>query len=144
MGTSNLKDFGIQWIILGLLAFSLLTFAMTFTINNNPIGLGDTGDKFQITELNFHDNLITTENSSNSLLNISAQNDPEVSDLGSKDSVAASYGIMGVAKTFLSSLKLFMGWIFSGANGQILTSVFAGMFGIVSLYYITKWIRSGS
>ena len=88
-------------------------------------------------------NLISVEEDSNVLLNISSQTDPEVSDLGSKDSVATAYGISGNSKGFWESTKIFMGWILTGTLGQILAAVFGGLLGIGLLYFITKWIRAG-
>jgi len=40
-------------------------------------------------------------------------------------------------------MKLFMGWIITGDAGKVLVSIFVGMFGILSIYFITKWIRNG-
>lgn len=143
MAIDNLKDFSIQWVLFGLLFFSLLAFATTFIYNNNAGALGTAGDKLDIYQTDMQGNLVATSADTEVLLNLTAQNNPEVSNLGSKDSVATSYGIFGTAKTFLSSSRLFMGWIIEGMSGQILISVFFGMFGLLSLYFITKWIRSG-
>lgn len=144
MANENLKDFAIEWSIFALLFFSLMTFASLFVSFNNPTAFGDTQDKFDTYTTSIQSNLLSLENESNVLLNVSALNNPEESFLGSRDSVATSYGIMGTAKAFLDSLKLFMGWIFTGASGRILISVLVGMFGILSLYFITKWIRTGA
>ena len=143
MAIDNLKDFSIQWITFGLLFLCLLTFATYFTAQNNPSALGPEGDKLSAYQTDIQSNLITVEGSSNALLNISAQNNPEVSDLGSKDSVATSYGIMGIARTIIGSMKLFFGWIFTGTSGLIIISIFVGVFGLTALYFITKWIRNG-
>jgi len=110
---------------------------------NNPGSLGDAGDNLGRYQSDINSNLYQVEDDSDILLNITSENNPEVSDLGSKDSVATSFGIMGSAKTFLDSSKLFMGWIFTGTAGQMLVAVFVGMFGLLSLYFITKWIRNG-
>jgi len=37
----------------------------------------------------------------------------------------------------------FMGWIITGTAGKMLVSIFLGMFGLMALYFITKWIRQG-
>ena len=132
-----------QWIMFGLLFFSLLTFTMLFMFNNSPDALGTSGDKFDTYSSDIKSKLVMVVEDSNSLLNISAQNDPEVSNLGSKDSVATAYGITGISRSFLSSMKLFMGWIITGDAGKVLVSIFVGMFGILSIYFITKWIRNG-
>jgi len=143
MAAENLKDFSIQWVLFGLLFFSLLAFGTTFIYNNAPGTLGDSGDKLSAYQTQIGNNLYEVENSSNELLNISSQNNPEVSDQGSKDSVATSYGLMGGAKSFLDSSKLFIGWVFVGTPGKMLVSIFVGMFGLLSIYFITKWIRNG-
>ena len=143
MATDNLKDFSMQWIMFGLLFFSLLTFTISFMFNNSPDALGTSGDKFDTYSSDIRSKLVAVEEDSNELLNISSQNDPEVSNLGSKDSVATSYSIMGTSRSFLSSTKLFMNWIITGDAGKVLVSIFVGMFGILSVYFITKWIRNG-
>jgi hypothetical protein len=144
MPPTNLKEFNNEWVLFGLLFFSLMTFAIVFMASNGTNGLGDSKDKFDSYNSNMQSKLLSVEGTSNNLLNISAQNNPEVSDLGSKDSVATSYGIMGNSKQFLSSFKIFMGWILAGIAGQMLVSIFVGMFGLTALYFITKWIRQGS
>jgi len=78
------------------------------------------------------------------LLNITAESNPEVSDLGSRDSVAVSYGLKGSSKGFIESTQMFMSWIFVGTTGDIIISIFIGLFSISSLYFITKWIRQGA
>jgi hypothetical protein len=143
MSVDNLKDFSMQWITVGLLFFSLLIFATTFMFNNSPNALGDSQNKFNSYSDNMSSKLLLVENSANSLLNISSQTNPEISDQGSKDSVATSYGIMGTSKSFLDSSKSFLGWMFSGDSGKMLISLIGGIFGLSSLYFITKWIRNG-
>jgi len=144
MAIDNLKDFNIEWILFGLLFFCLMSYAVVFMAENNADGLGSASNKFNNYTTDMKNQLVKAEGNANSLLNISAQNDPEVSDLGSKDSVATSYGVMGNAKSFMTSFKLFMGWMLTGTAGQMLISIFVGMFGFTSLYFITKWIRQGS
>jgi hypothetical protein len=143
MATDNLKDFSMQWIMGGLLFFSLLTFTIYFMYNNSPNGLGDSSDKFNNYSLDMRSKLMLVEGDANNLLNISSQTNPEVSDQGSKDSVATSYGIMGSSKSFWDSSKTFIGWMFSGDSGKMLITLISGIFGLTSLYFITKWIRNG-
>ena len=144
MALENLKEFNIQWIMFGLLFFCLMTFAVIFMENNNPDGLGNVQDKFDEYNSDMQSNLMVVEGDSNSLLNISAQNNPEISDQGSKDSVATSYRMMGGSRSFLTSFKVFMKWMITGTAGQMLISLFVGMFGLTALYFITKWIRQGA
>ncbi len=143
MADNNLKDFSINWVLFGLLFWCLLSFAISFMFHNNPNGLGDSQDFFDDTVSSMQTNLIALPNSSNALLNITSETNPEISDLGSRDSVATSYGIMGTSKGFFENSKIFLGWVLTGTAGELLISVFGGLFGLVSLYFITKWIRNG-
>jgi len=144
MVVTNLKEFNNQWILFGFLFFVLIIFTISFMANNSLEGLGDTQAKFDSFKSNSQGNLISMTNTSNKLLNISAQNNPEISNLGSKDSVATSFGVFGNAKRFLTTSLLFISWMFVGTSGQIIVAVIAGMFGLSALYFITKWIRQGA
>lgn len=143
MAVDNIKDFSIQWIQFGLLFFCLLTFALAFMFFNNPTGLGDSQAILEDSQTSVQSKLIATEDGSNVLLNITANTNPTEGYLGSRDSVATSYGTTGTAKGFFESLKIFMGWILTGTSGQILASVFGGIFGLLALYYIISLIRNG-
>lgn len=143
MADQNLKDFSVTWILFGLLFFSLLTFAISFMYNNNPDGFGDSKHFFDDTSSALGNKLVALPNSSNNLLNITSETNPEASFLGSRDSSATSYGLMGTSKGFFESSKIFFNWIFTGTTGELLLSVFGGLFGLVGLYYIIKWIRHG-
>lgn len=113
--------------------------------SNNPIGLGDEAStQLGITSSNISTALFLLPEDSDALLNISANTNPTEGFLGSRDSVASSFGIMGVAKSFFTSSKTLISWVFSGAVGQMLLALFGGLFGIFSLYYITKWVRNGN
>ncbi len=141
MASENLSDFSIHWVYFGLLFFCLLSFAVIFVANNNADAFGDSSSKFDTASI--QSELIGIDGEVDVLLNISAESNPEVSDLGSKDSVAASYGLKGTSKGFIESTQMFMSWIFTGTAGNIIISVFVGIFSITSLYFITKWIRQG-
>ena len=141
MGVENLKDFNVQWVLFSLLFFSLMTFTLPFMYNNSPDALGDSGDVFSGYNDNIRSTLVAVEGDSNDLLNLSSQTNPEVSDLGSKDSVASSYGVYGSSKSFIDQIKLFFSWVIVGTAGEILTAVFIGLFGMIGLYFIWKVIR---
>lgn len=112
--------------------------------SNNPIGLGDDASmQLGITANNISSSLFQLPEDSDALLNISSNTNPTEGYLGSRDSVASSFGIMGVARNFFTSSKTLISWVFSGAVGQMLLAIFGGLFGLVSLYYITKWVRNG-
>lgn len=143
MAVDNLKEFGVMFILAGLLFVSLLYFAIGFTANNNPDALGSSEGKFGDFKDEFESTLIATEAEGNSLLNISAESDPEISNLGSRDSVASSYGIAGNSGGFFNNIRRFFEWVIPGANGIIVMSVLAGIFTFLLVYYVTKWIRNG-
>lgn len=143
MPPQNLKEFNNEWILFGLLFFCLMTFTVLFMNNNSSEGLGEYSGGFDSYTSNMESNLLSIEEDSNSLLNITSKSNPEVSDLGSRDSVATSFGIFGSAKQFFSSIKLFLSWMLTGTSGKTLIAVFVGMFGFSALYFITKWIRQG-
>lgn len=144
MAEENLKDFTINWIVLGLLFTALIGFAVTFMINNNPTGLGDDANSvFGSTYNNYSSKLINSPEDSNTLLNITAQTNPEVSDLGSRDSVASAYEASSSSKQYWTASKQLISWVFSGDIGMMLLSVFGGIIGFLSFYYIYKFIRQG-
>jgi len=143
MANENIKDFTMQWIMFGLLFFCMITFAITFVAYNNPISLGDGQGIFESSQNSSLNRLVSVQNSSDLLLNITSETNPEISDLGSRDSVATAYGTAGVGKGFFTSARVFFGWVLTGTAGQILISVFIGMIGLISLYWITKAIRNG-
>lgn len=140
----NLKDFSVSWILYGVVLFCLLTFTTLFMASNNPIGLGDDAStQLGITASNLSSAISLLPEDSDALLNISADTDPTEGFLGSRDSVASSYGIMSTGRAFLTSSKTLISWVFGGVVGQALLAIFGGLFGLVSLYWITKWIRNG-
>jgi len=144
MAEENLKEFTSNWIIIGLLAFCLMTFTISFMYNNNPLGLGDDADsKFSNTIGNLSGNLYKMETNSDSVLNITANTNPEASELGSRDSVASAFKQRESAMGFFTSMKIFFSWVFVGEMGKMLLSVFAGLIGFTSVYFIIKWIRNG-
>ncbi|MCK4648070.1 hypothetical protein KAT51_00960 [bacterium] len=143
MAVDSLKDFGVMFILAGLLFLSLLTFAIGFTSQNNPDALGTSEDRFDKFKNNFTSTLISTEEEGNELLNISAESDPEVSNLGSRDSVATSYGIAGNSGGFFNIIRQFFEWVIPGSDGVIIMSVLGGIFAFLLAYFVTKWIRNG-
>jgi hypothetical protein len=144
MAEENLKDFAINWIISGLLVFSMMSFAIVFMFNNNPGGMGDeTDETFSKTVSNVSGGLYKTPTDSDTILNITANTNPEASDLGSRDSVATAYGIKATGTGFFESLKIFISWVLVGDMGKMLIAVFGGLTGLISVYFIVKWIRNG-
>jgi hypothetical protein len=145
MADENLKDFAISWTILALLVFSLITFAITYMYDNNPIGLNDgTEEILGSTESDMESELTEVEGETNTLLNITSKTNPEKSFLGSRDSVATAYDVAGSAKTSWSNIKNLLGWVFSGEAGKILLGTISGLVGFLMIYFVTKWIRIGS
>lgn len=148
MADDSVIKFSVTWLLFGVLFVSLLGFATTFMFNNNPTGLGDAGDVFETTQTGLSSKLFEVPAESNAFLNITAKTNPEVSFLGSRDSVATAYGTVGIGQGFFESAKTFMDWIFTSDEknnaGEMLIAVFGGLFAIVSLYWIIKLIRTGS
>lgn len=143
MADQNLKDFAVNWILFGLLFFCLLSFAITFMYYNNPSGLGDVQTKLGDAQTNVLGKLVVLPEDSDALLNVTSNLDPEASFLGSRDSVATSYGVTGSSRGFFDSIKIFVGWVFTGDTGETILLVFGGLFGFLALYFVTKWIRNG-
>ena len=144
MADEGLKDFTVTWITGGLLVFCLLAFAITFIYNNNSDALNDgTEDIFNDGYTNFSNKLVATSEDSNSLLNITANTNPEVSDLGSRDSVAVGYSSTGSATSFFSSSKKLISWVFSGTSGTILLGVIGGLVGLLGVFFIWRFIKNG-
>lgn len=144
MAEDNIKDFTINWIIIGLLFFAMISFAITFMYNNNPLGFDDdTSAKFSTVNNNLSSKLSRIETDSDTVLNITATTNPEASDLGSRDSVASAFQTRASSTGFFNSVKIFIGWIFVGELGKMLLAVFGGIFGFTSLYFLYKWIRNG-
>ncbi len=144
MAEDNIKDFAINWIVTGVLVFSLITFAITFMYANNPIGLdAGTGEILNKTQESVSTKLYQTPNDADKVLNITANTNPEASQLGSRDSVAAAYSISGTGTGFFKSTKIFLSWILIGDAGKMLISVFGGLIGFFAVYFIVKWVRNG-
>ena len=144
MAEDNLKDFTVNWMVIGLLSFCLLSFALTFIYNNNPTGLNEgTESILSDTHSTLSNQLIASDEDSETLLNITANTNPEASQLGSRDSVAVSYGARGTGVSYWTSTKTLLGWVFSGTSGKILLGFFSGVIGFFSLFYIIKFIKQG-
>lgn len=145
MADQNLKDFTISWVLFGLLFTCLITFATLFMFSNNPDGLGsDAQNVFNSTQQNLQNDLYDVTNNTNELSNITSKTNPETSFLGSRDSVATSYGLKSTGRNFWSNARIMISWIFTGDIGKMVISVFGGLIGILSIYFITKWIRTGT
>jgi len=144
MAEDNLKDFIVNWGLFGLLLTCLLSFTVIFMYENNPIGLNDGSETIiDTTNTNLTSKLYELEDDANDVLNITAGTNPEISQLGSRDSVASSYKITGSSKKMWGETKQLIGWVFSGDVGKIILSVFGSLFAFISIYLITKWIRIG-
>lgn len=145
MTDDNIRDFGSGWLQMGILMFCMITFSTIFFAFNNPIGLGEEAAiQLGITESNLSSNIFEITDDTDILLNVSANTNPTEGFLGSRDSVASSYGITDIASGFFNSMKTFLSWIFFGIVGQMLLAILGGLFGLYSLYYIIKWVRTGT
>jgi len=145
MATDDLKSFTMQGVVGGLLLVSLVTFALSFMYLNNPGGLGSgTDNVFDDVSSKTYSTLLETQDEANNLLNITSNTNPEVSDLGSRDSVATSYSAFGTAKKSFGNAKVLISWVFTGTSGKLLLGVFTGMIGLLAYFYIYKHIRQGN
>ena len=145
MTGDTLKEFTINWILTGFLMFCLIAFATVFMYNNNPTGLGTDADtSITDTYSGLSSQLLSSPDDSDTLLNITANTNPEVSQLGSRDVVATSYEAKGSATSYWETSKTLISWVFSGTTGKMLISVFAGIIGFLSYFYISKHIRLGT
>jgi len=144
LGEEGLKDYTINWMIGGLLLFCLLAFAITFVYNNNSSALDDgTGAMFTGKYDNVSTKLYALSEDSNTLLNVTSNTNPEISQLGSRDSVAVSFGAKGTGTSYWESSKTLLSWVFSGTVGAILLGVLGGIFGFLAIFYIWRFIRNG-
>ena len=142
MAEENLKDFTTNLILGGFLMFCLLAFAITFVFNNNTAALdGGTGDIFSTSYDNISNNLYESSEDSNTLLNITSNTNPEISHLGSRDSVAVSFETKGSAISYFEKSKLLLSWVFSGTAGKILLGVIGGLLGFLSMFFIWRFVR---
>lgn len=122
-----------------------MTFTTIFFAANNEIGLGvEAAEQLGITKNNLSSNIFEITDDTDLLLNVTANTNPTEGFLGSRDSVASSYGITDIASGFFNSMKTFLSWIFFGLVGQMLLAIFGGLFSLYALYFIWKWVRTGT
>jgi hypothetical protein len=141
----NLKDFTVNWAIFGLLFACLMAFTIGFMAANNPIGLNDgSSDIISGTYTSMNGSLYQVELDANEILNITSKTNPEASYLGSRDTVGTSFGTYGTGKSFWTSSKPMIQWIFTGEVGKILIITLGGLIAFLGIYFIGKWIRTGT
>jgi|GEM_PF-1442157 len=145
MAENDLKDFTVNWIVAGFLMFCLLTFAITFMYNNNPTGLNDGTENIFEQDYNTTTNRLTEiPEDANFLLNITANTNPEISQLGSRDSVAAGFESKTTASANWEDSKKLIAWVFSGDSGKVLLGVIGGIITFLAGFYIWRFVRAGS
>lgn len=145
MAQDSLKDFTLDSMKLGLLMFCLLSFAITFMYNNNQDAITDgTEDIFSTSKDSVSTQLISSPEDTNTILNITANTNPEASQLGSRDSVSTSYEAKASATGYYDTSKKLITWVFAGTTGKILLGVFGGVLGFLAFFFITKFIRQGN
>ena len=144
MALNNLRDLSTQWIVAGLLLTSMIAFSISFMYNNSDVGFDDDSEYMLSTQQT--DSMALLESmpqDSDKLLNTTANTNPEISDLGSRDSVSTSYDAFGTSRQTWDSTKTMMSWIFSGAIGKMLLTVIGGLLGLIAYFLIAKHIRTG-
>src|SRR6056297_1446895 len=128
MAEETLKDFTVNWILTGLLFTALLSFTILFMANNSTIGLSDNASEiFGNSQTTFNSRLQNVSNEADDVLNITANTNPEVSELGSRDSVASSFQNKKTASGYWQSTKVLLSWIFSGTIGKTILASIAGI-----------------
>jgi len=142
MADTNIKDFTLTWITLGVLIFALITFTLTFSFNNNPEALGQNEAQLQLFQNNISSTLTEIETDYNVQANVSAELNSEEASIGAASVSSTSYSFMGTSQASASNIKLLLAWIFAGTFGQFVIRVLAGIIGIIGLYYVIKLIRS--
>ena len=122
----------------------LLAFTIQFVYNNNSEALDDgTGAQLGLISADISTKLYEASADSNTLLNVTSNTNPEISNLGSRDSVAVSFGAKGTATSYWESSKSLLGWVFSGTIGQVLLGVLGSIFTFLSVFYIWRFVRNG-
>jgi hypothetical protein len=144
MAVNDLNSFTIQGVLGSFLLICLLSFAVLFMIANNEDGLSDTGTVLEYVYENSSSILLETEDNADVLLNITSNTDPEISNLGSRDSVSTSYNAYGTAKSGFESAKDLIWWAFTGDTGKMFLGVFGGIIGLLAYFFIYKHIRQGN
>lgn len=145
MGQDNIKDFTVEWIIFGLLFTSLVSFAVAFMFFNNPTGFDDgTGSLLNTGVTEGQSNLLRLPNNSDTVLNITAQTNPEASFLGSRDSVSTSFSASDESRNAFALSQKLLRWTFAGDVGSMLLAVFGGLIGYLIFYFAFKFIRTGT
>lgn len=145
MADDSLKDYTLSMLMGGFLMFCLLAFAISFMYSNNPTGLDDgTGEIFSDTYDDYSGELQEVTEEANAILNITANTNPEVSDLGSRDSVAASFDAKRSSSSYFTQGRTLIVWVFSGVVGQILIGVIGGFFSLLAGFAIWRSVRTGT
>lgn len=146
MAITSLRETTTTWIVGGFLLTALLSFAILFMFANNPTGLDGDGTGSILGEVHTTqtNTLLEAPVDADVLLNITSNTNPEVSDLGSRDSVAAAYSATGQSKVTFQQTKKLIGWVFAGDTGKLLLGVLGGLIGMLAFFFISKFIRQGS
>ena len=145
MGLNDLKDFTSQGLVGGFFMICLLAFAISFMAANNGDGFGDATDSILGgVDSDLETKLLASPTDADTLLNITANTNPEASQLGSRDSVATSYGAVGSTRRYFKSAKNLIGWVFTGETGKMLLAVIGALIGFLALFFSYKFIRQGS
>jgi len=144
MPQDNVKEFTVEWVIFGMLFTCLVSFAVAFMFSNNPVGFDDgTNSILNSAETEATSNLFELPNNSDSILNVTAQTNPETGFLGSRDSVSTSFSASEESRASWRAIMPLISWTFSGEIGKMLLAVFSGLLGYLIFYFAYKFIRQG-
>lgn len=145
MALNDLKDFTSQGLMGGFLLSCLLIFAVGFMAVNNGDGFGsETDSVFNGIDTGLQSKLEESPTDADTLLNITANTNPEAGDLGSRDSVAASYSAVGATRKYFEASKDLIAWVFTGETGNMLLLVFGALIGFTAVFLSYKFLRQGS
>ncbi len=136
MANQNLKDFTTNWVLLGLLAFALLSFALGFTSVNNPNAFGSASGVFTNTSNQLNSNLLQVPSAANNVSNVSAITQSLDTSGSAAISASTSYNFLGTGKLFWKSLINLISFVFSGTIGHILIGVLGGLVLYEAIYWI--------
>ncbi len=143
MADEDLKEEVITYILLGILAFFLISFVLYVIANNNPNAISPSYIKeLNDTKTSVRMSFINSSATADKVLNSTSYTNPEASYLGSKDQVATAYDTMGTGKSSWTNIKKLLGIVFS-ENPEIIIAfsaivVFAFVMAIIAFLRIGK------
>lgn len=139
----NIKDFAINWILIGLFSFSLISFAVLFPVYQGEGEIFSNDTTLNATIESLESTFETTGTLSNTNLNLTKDYDPTTSDSGADfTQIGQGFNILTFASQTKDVLKIFFYYAF-GELAIILITLFGAIFFITAIYYVIKNLRTG-